>query len=335
MDDKDIKKVQQLDLYAEIRQPPEEKHYSYVLIDKRFLREGDSVEFDLFYHDDPKHMSLFLEKNNEIDKEHNDRLKKLNQLYTSDDEKEKYENFVEEHLQSIAIDERYDIDEKADIIYNSSVELAHSLYEDPEALENIKHSQRIITPILHTIIYNKTTIKSYLKILAYDYYTHTHSLNVSIYALALGRELGLDKSALTALGRAALLHDLGKSKIAADIVNKDGFLTPHEFQQMKMHPFLGYKLAQRMHIEDKNILDAIRHHHEKLDGSGYPDKLRGVEITLFPRILVVCDIFDALTTRRSYKNAMRTFDALSLMKKELHHKIDPNVFNTFIKMLHK
>lgn len=151
----------------------------------------------------------------------------------------------------------------------------------------------------------------------------------------LGAALGLDRQELTSLGRAALLHDLGKSKIQHNIVDKSGKLTYQEFEEMKAHPSLGHEIAINIGIDDKNMLDGIRHHHEKLDGTGYPDKLKGNEITLFPRIIGVCDIFDALTTRRSYKQAFTSFNALSLMKTQMDTHLDTSIVNAFIKMLHK
>ncbi|MDO8453920.1 MAG: HD domain-containing protein, partial [Sulfurimonas sp.] len=165
--------------------------------------------------------------------------------------------------------------------------------------------------------------------------THTHSLNVSVYALCLGAALGLKEEKLVPLGRAALLHDLGKSKINYEVINKNGVLSQEEFEEMKSHPSLGYDIAINIGINDKNILDGIRHHHEKLDGNGYPDNLKEHEIKLFPRIIGICDVFDALTTRRSYKEAIRSFNALQIMKLEMNAHLDMKILNVFIKMLHK
>ncbi len=147
--------------------------------------------------------------------------------------------------------------------------------------------------------------------------------------------MGLKKEELNLLGKAALLHDLGKSKIEPDIVNKNGSLSEKEFLAMKMHPAFGYEIAKKMGIDNKDILDGIRHHHEKLDGRGYPDGLKDSEIGLFARIIGVCDVFDALTTQRSYKKAMRSIDALRLMKEDMKNHLDADILNTFIKMLRK
>ena len=330
------KKIVQFNINSnDIQKPQQEKQQSYILADKHFLHVGDNLDFNIFYNYTPTTMSLFLQSDTVIDEKQKQKLNQIENIYVSESDKNKYEDFIEDRLASVVKDNSLSLDEKTEIIYTTSTELTNSLYENPDALENAQRSKNIVEPILHSVIYNNDTISSYIKIIEYDYYTHTHSLNVSIYAMCLGAELKFNEKELTALGRSALLHDLGKSKIDHDIVNKHGRLTDVEYHQMKHHPLLGYKIAINMGIDNQNILDGIKHHHEKLDGMGYPDKLKGDEITTFARIIAVCDVFDALTTRRSYKQAMSSFHALELMKTQMNTHLDMNLVNTFIKMLHK
>lgn len=306
---------------------------SYALIDKRLIYVGDKLKFDLYRNDYASHMSLYLQSNTVIDEEHKKFLMEIERLYVYKEQKSEYETFIEKRLQDTVENEEISLDDKRDIIYTSTAELTNSLYENPDALENVQRSKNIVEPIIQSIIYDDKAIKSFIKIIEYDYYTHTHSLNVSIYSLCLGSELGLSEEKLNALGSSALLHDLGKSSVDHDILNKAGLLNHAEFLEMKKHPSLGYEIALKIGIKDKNILDGIRHHHEKLDGKGYPDGLKGDEITLFPRIIAVCDVFDALTTRRSYKSAMKSYDAIYLMKTHMHKHLDMTLVNTFIRML--
>ena len=329
------KKILQIRMNSLTPNPPKKKLHSYILVEKKFLHLGDKLNFNLFANDKLMNMSLFLQSDTVIDAKQKRKLRKIEEVYTPISERDKYDSFLENHIQNILSDKSLTLNEKTNIIYETSAELTQSLYDNPNALQNVQRSKNIVTPILQSILYHEDTISSYIKIIEYDYYTHTHSLNVSIYALCLGAELNLSQEKLTSLGRSALLHDLGKSKVDLDIVNKSGILAPHEFEQMKMHPSYGYDIAVKIGITDKDILDGIQHHHEKLDGDGYPEKLKGDDITLFPRIIGVCDVFDALTTRRSYKNAMNSFDALSLMKTDMHTHLDMHIVDTFIKMLHK
>ena len=308
---------------------------SYLLVDKRFLHLNDKINFSLYSLDTYSQMTLFLQSKSVLDKTRHAELQRIENLYTYKREKHKYEELRKSHLDDIIEDESLSMDEKTQIVYESTTKLSSKIFENPAAMDNMKVSKDIVNPILKSVFHSEDTIASYVKIIEYDYYTHTHSLNVSIYALCLGVALGLDEQNARDLGRAALLHDLGKSKIEHSIVNKDGTLTSNEYEQMQMHSVLGYELALKIGITDKNMLDGIRHHHEKLDGSGYPDKLKGKEIGMFPRIIGICDIFDALTTRRSYKEAMGSYDALHMMKLYMGGHLDMKILNTFIKILHK
>lgn len=330
-----LKKILQSSVRTNYVDLPAVSPSSYILIDKRILKVGDHIKFSLFFSDAPTQMSLFLQSNSVIEKEHREKLKAIERLYIHESQKHEYESFMGKKLQHTADDESIPLDEKIDIIYTSTSQLANSLYENPEALENVQRSKKVVDPILQTIFHHENTIKSFIKIIGYDYYTHTHSLNVSIYSLCLGTELGLEEKKLKDLGCAALLHDLGKSSIDHNIVNKPASLSQEEFEMMKRHPALGYDIALNIGINDKNILDGIRHHHEKLDGNGYPDGLREDEISLFPRIIGICDIFDALTTQRSYKRALRSYDAIFMMKTHMHRHLDIKIIDTFIKMLHE
>ena len=329
------KKITQFNINSNTIKKTKKEQHSYILAEKRFLHLGDNLEFNIFSNYTPTSMSLFLQSDTVINEKQKQKLNQIEHIYVSESDKNKYEHFVEDRLANIVKDSSLSLDEKTEIIYTTSTELTNSLYDNPDALENVQRSKKIVTPILHSVIYNNDTISSYIKIIEYDYYTHTHSLNVSIYAMCLGAELKLTEERLTALGRAALLHDLGKSKIDHDIVNKNGKLTDNEYQQMKNHPVLGYEIAINIGINNQDILDGIRHHHEKLDGMGYPDKLKESEITIFARIIGVCDVFDALTTKRSYKQAMSSFAALQLMKSQMSTHLDMNIVNIFIRMLHK
>ena len=308
---------------------------SYTLVDKRFLHLNDKINFNLYSADKLSQMTLFLQSDSVISKRRHAKIQEIENLFIAKTEQGRYKEFKKTHLEDIISDESLSMDEKTEIVYESTTALSSNIYENPTAIENVQVAQEIVNPILKSVLHSEDTIASYIKIIEYDYYTHTHSLNVSIYALCLGVKLGLSEGDLKDLGRAALLHDLGKSQIAHSIVNKNGSLTREEYEHMQMHPILGYEVAQKIGITNKNILDGIRHHHEKIDGVGYPDKLKGKEIGVFPRIIGICDIFDALTSRRAYKNAMKSYDALHLMKLEMTHHLDMRILDTFIKILHK
>lgn len=175
-------KILQSKINSSIKKDVKDDSLSYVLVDKRNIHIGDNVNFNLFYNNHTE-MELFLQSNSVIDKAKRKKLNDIEKLYVLESEKNKYNNFLEEHLQNILQDQTLNIDEKTEIIYTTSTELTQSLFSNPNALENAQRSKKIVAPILQSVIHNNDTIKSYIKIIEYDYYTHTHSLNVSIYAL--------------------------------------------------------------------------------------------------------------------------------------------------------
>ena len=207
-----------------------------------------------------------------------------------------------------------------------------TLFKNPDSLENMQKSQDLVDGFVNLALQDEATLASIMKIAAHDYYTHTHSINVSIYALSLAKFLGLKDKDLEDMGMAAMIHDLGKSKVNAAIINKNGKLTDAEFTEMKNHPQFGYEIALNMGITDKRILSGIRDHHEKLDGGGYPNGFKDKQISLFARIIAVSDVFDALTTKRSYKDAMSSFQAISIMKKQMDTHLDMRLVNALIQM---
>lgn len=300
------------------------------------MTEGSFIDFDLFVANETKtKMSVLVAKNSVIDGIMKVKLREIDKLYFDEDDSELYDLYVSNHLQSIAKNQDLSIEEKALMIYEKASESMNAMFENPESLENVKIAQSIVGDCIHTVLNDNNTVQSLMKVTAHDYYTHTHSINVSIYTLSLGAFLGIEGEDLEVLGMAAVLHDLGKSKVNYAIINKNGKLDDDEFGQMKTHPGEGHTIALKLGITDERILTGIRHHHERMEGGGYPDNLKGDQISQFARIIGVCDVFDALSTRRSYKDPMTSFESLSLMKKEFVGHLDMSLVNSFIKMLSK
>lgn len=308
----------------------------YKAIDKRLITEGSQIDFNLFLPNETKSaMSLFLQSDTAVDGNAKVKLREIEAVYISEEEEIKYKAYVEKHLQSIARNSTIPTEEKARLVYEKATEAIDAMFKNPESLENVKNAQPVVNNFIEIILNDYSAVESLMKITAHDYYTHTHSINVSIYTLSLGSYLGIEGKDLEILGMAAILHDLGKSKIDYEIINKNGKLTDEEFAQMKEHPALGHEIALKLGIEDERILTGIRHHHEKIEGGGYPDNLHREQISQFARIIGVCDVFDALSTKRSYKDPMSSFESLALMKQQMKGHLDMDMVNSFIKMLHK
>lgn len=172
-----------------------------------------------------------------------------------------------------------------------------------------------------------------LSVEAKDAYTEGHCERLSRYSVALGRSLGLSQEYLKALRRGSYLHDLGKIAIPESILNKKGGLTEGEWLIMREHPAIGERICKPLKSL-KLVLPIIRHHHERWDGSGYPDRLKGKEIPLTARILQVVDIYDALITARPYKPPYATAQVLTIMREEVDRGWrDPELLEHFIHLL--
>ena len=163
-----------------------------------------------------------------------------------------------------------------------------------------------------------------------DSYTFGHCERVADYAIAVARELRLNEEQQTAIRIGAYLHDLGKVRVPHEILNKPGALTPEEFRVIQMHPVWGLELLATVEFP-WDIKPILRWHHEKYDGSGYPDRLRGDEIPVNAQIICIVDVFDALTTSRSYRGAMSTVDALARMQ-ECRSWWRPDVYQAFMRL---
>jgi putative two-component system response regulator len=155
-----------------------------------------------------------------------------------------------------------------------------------------------------------------LSIEAKDPYTEGHCDRLSKYSVALAERLGLSAELQVVLRRAGIVHDIGKVAVPDQILLKPGPLTPDEWKVMKQHPVVGERICAPLK-SFRHVLPVIRHHHEKLDGSGYPDGLRGEQIPLTARVLQTVDIYDALTTSRPYRKALSPKETFAILREEV------------------
>ena len=163
-----------------------------------------------------------------------------------------------------------------------------------------------------------------LAIEAKDHSTHEHLQRVQVYAMSIGKEMGLSESELEALRAAAVLHDIGKLAVPEHIISKPGRLTPEEFERMKIHPLVGAEILERVQFPYP-VVPIVRAHHERWDGNGYPCGLRGEEIPTGARILAVVDCLDGLASDRQYRPALPLDKAMEHVIGEAGKSFDPKV----------
>ena len=164
---------------------------------------------------------------------------------------------------------------------------------------------------------------------AKDPYTKGHCGRTAVYALALGREARLTETELETLEFGAFLHDIGKIGIKDSVLLKPGPLDDAEWQHMKIHPIIGYQIAAQLDML-KPMIACIRNHHERWDGSGYPDRMKGEDIPLLARIVCLADAYDAMATDRPYKKAMPIDECKQVMRRQAGPQFDPALVEIFV-----
>ena len=190
----------------------------------------------------------------------------------------------------------------------------------------------LVEEISNSVMRNPGALISLARLKTADDYTYLHSVAVCALMIALSRKLGLDEQETREAGMAGLLHDLGKAGVPLEVLNKPGKLTDEEFALVKKHPEQGYKLLREGKGASEASMDVCLHHHEKFDGSGYPEGLAGDKISLFARMGAVCDVYDAITSNRPYKAGWDPAESIKRMAEWKGH-FDPVVFQAFVKSL--
>ena len=188
----------------------------------------------------------------------------------------------------------------------------------------------LVEDILESINRHPDALLSLARLKTADEYTYMHSAAVCALMVALGRQLGFDDAQCRDAGMAGMLHDLGKAAMPQDVLNKPGKLTPEEFEIIKQHPVRGYEMLVAGGAVGDSVMDVCRHHHERIDGTGYPDRLKGEQISLLSRMGAVCDVYDAVTSNRPYKAGWDPAQALAQMASWKGH-FDETVFQSFVK----
>lgn len=185
--------------------------------------------------------------------------------------------------------------------------------------------------INQSIARNAGALLSLARLKNKDDYTYLHSVAVCALMIALGRQFGIEGDTLRELGVAGLLHDVGKMMIPDEVLNKPGRLSDEEFEIIRSHPVQGWEMLRASPGVSDTALDVCRHHHERMDGTGYPDNLSGEALTLFARMGTVCDVYDAVTSDRCYKKGWTPGESIRKMVEWKDGHFDDRVFQAFVK----
>ncbi len=189
----------------------------------------------------------------------------------------------------------------------------------------------LVEEIHQSIARNSGALLSLARLKNKDNYTYLHSVAVCALMVALGKQLGIEGEALRHLGMAGLLHDVGKMMIPDVILNKPDRLTEAEFDTIKSHPQLGFEVLEGTQRLNEVVLEVCLHHHERMDGQGYPGRHSGDNLTLDARMGAVCDVYDAITSERCYKRGWEPAMAIRKMAEWQNGHFDLRIFHAFVK----
>lgn len=235
-------------------------------------------------------------------------------------------------LKDIIDNENVPPEEKAKAVYDNSIKMMHQIMERPSS-SNILQGKEIISKIVDHILVDDETASALTLITSHDFYTYTHSVNVGLYGILLAKEVYKDTDEnMRELGAGFFLHDLGKCEVPKDLINKPGKLTAIEWEQMRMHPTYGERILASTNHLSEIIRPIVVQHHEREDGSGYPHGRKGQHIHDYARLCTIADVYDALTSERSYKKPLPPAEALRVMKEEMISHFNKDMFGHFVKL---
>ncbi len=308
----------------------------YVPVALELIRPDADADFDIYLRRKDNAYVLYRGRHLPFTRDMRQRLRDISieKVYVPAEQGKEYRRYVEQALPTIISDNRVKPQEKADVLYSSLTNLVEEVMADPRSGDLIPRSKELVNTACVFLNQEGGFLEYLMQVTSFDYYTYTHSVNVFVFTMAMAQHLLPPEQVNEGLGIGALLHDIGKSQIDPAIVNNPGRLSSEEFLIIKKHPGLGCDLLLEHKGVGRVALDLVRFHHEKMDGTGYPDGLSTDQLPMHARIIKIADVFDALTTKRSYKNAMNSFPALKLMQDEmLSGEIDPDLFRSFVGMM--
>lgn len=195
---------------------------------------------------------------------------------------------------------------------------------------NTKELKNVVEDITDELVLNEDILLNLVSLKSTSNYTYEHSVNVSVICIALGKMLGYSKNELFKLGMGGMLHDVGKTLIPEEIINKPAKLTDHEYEIIKNHPELGFNYLQQINSVSPLSRIVVYSHHERVDGSGYPRGLKGDEIHEFARVAAIADVFDALTSDRVYRDRWPTYKAAEYIMNHTEQLFDYQLVKKFL-----
>ena len=323
----DITDPQKVDRYYNIRE-------SFFPIKPLMLLEGTTPAFTIYRVTELNPVVVYPEEGQEAKPLEKKDLQNLSgYLVVHNDDFDKYHDYLRNISKEILKSTSQPI-VKAIAIKEGSKAVAMELMSNPRSKKVVTEVKSETERLIEAISEDMGLINTMIRLGENDYYTFTHSVNVSLLCLGVGKTIGLKESQLYDLALGGILHDIGKSEIHSKLLNKPGTLTDGEYLTMKDHVKKSIEIFKTHDDLPKDAYYPLAQHHERLSGKGYPSGLKGDEIHLYGKISAIADFYDAMTTNRSYQNAKDPFQALEFMSKENYKtELDQKALRALIMVL--
>ena len=219
-------------------------------------------------------------------------------------------------LKSYIHHNRDDLKSRIELLHKINTEIFDNFLSNTDNKIDMSCVILLLKSIIYLIKYDENFLKNTIPNFSNNHDLINHSLHVAVYAMSIGNKLNLGSKQLLQLGISGILHDVGLKKIDKILLEKTTELEISETEEIQKHPLWSVEMIKQNNIIDPIIIDAILHHHEQQDGAGYPNRLNADKISDFASILSICDVFDALTGKRSYREAYTSFEAIKMMLKD-------------------
>ena len=270
-------------------------------------------------------------------KEHQHRLYDfgVEKVHILAEQKQNYQRYVEKNLGSILKNEKFPLEERAEVFHSVSLALIQETFEEklPGSIRSDQF-QRIENLVEESLSFLRQggSFEAVAGLINHDYYTYNHCVNVFTITAALLETFGYGQEEMLRFGLGAILHDLGKSAIPREIINKPGRLDAEERRIIETHPVKGAAMCANLPLSSE-ALNIVLFHHERLDGRGYPAGMLEPDIPIPIRIVALCDVYDALTSNRPYAKQRTPVEALTLIRMEMGQGLDMEVFKKLVQIL--
>lgn len=259
------------------------------------------------------------------------------EIYLLKEDSEKIGQYKTEHNVIDLSDSRFNVletcEERLSVMYTTMSNAMKAIFDNRDEKLPLEALYTYLDQLAKCVDLETNILSLLLKNIPDEYTTHHHSTNVAFFAVILAKAIHLSQEEIIDVGFTGLVHDIGKIRIDSNLLLKPSRLDDDEYEIVKHHADDGYAILADNGIINQKILNGVRFHHERLDGSGYPKGLRRKLIPKYAQIVGVCDVFDALTTKRTFRKNYTSYEALLVMKQEMASQFDDLYVNTFIKLL--